>query len=246
MRDRLVIHQPDVVLGGDHARQFQIVVRLEVSPHSARTLADGEFDPGPSPKAVSAEFPAACVQHPVGLKPVQHVVVAAQQHHALPALAPSLGKRSRADLGNLPVHHAAELIHDRRCPPAAPRPAWRGQHGSAPHCSAPHRDATTQAQTRSPADRRRRGRVEVASRQHAVNHRPGWPLRLVERPQSLAQARLPDPDGPTITPICQARPSRANQHPARSGTLLGIEQALHPFRAIRAEVRRSYVEWPLS
>ena len=111
VHDQLAVDGPDIVRGGEHLPDLQIVMRLKGRPVTSVCLPNLEVEAG-SLKAPPVERSRCRVEGPVGLDPLKDIVVRRQEHRLSVGPAPCLLKRKGAELRDLAVDHRGELVDD--------------------------------------------------------------------------------------------------------------------------------------
>src|SRR5438128_1470799 len=96
-------------------------MRLKELPVTLVRLPNLQLEGGPS-KRPPCELVALRVEDPVGLEPVEDVVVAGEENDFAGGASPRLGESERAELRDLPVNDRGELVDNRLCRSLADEP----------------------------------------------------------------------------------------------------------------------------
>ena len=94
MTSQFAIYQPDKILCCRGHGEIQIVMRLKVLPITGVRLDNFKLNGWPLPKTPPREMPGLGVQHPVGLEPVEHIVMRGKENNLSGGIAtpPALSK----------------------------------------------------------------------------------------------------------------------------------------------------------
>jgi hypothetical protein len=112
-RHRIALPRRHVALGRGVDVAAQIVMAAEQSPSGSRCFMDPEFNRRSSPKGPPVEPQIRRVVHPIGIEPVDDVVVAGQGDEPRAAPLPErLGHGGTGDAGGVAIHDAGELVED--------------------------------------------------------------------------------------------------------------------------------------
>ena len=227
-RERDVSHRLVSTMPTKHVQRSSSALSDSDAAQNTATIASrsrrSEIDWRTSLKPPPGKAAGAGIEDPVRLQPIQNVIVAGKHDDLTARSAPGFRERMSADLGNLPVDHAGELVDDRPCRRRADQSgeirakSFSGREHLVR--SQPSRTAPSPTAESAPVTWSKSATGAIASMIGASVGQPSAPQTASAPNSARPIDDFPEPDGPTTAPIFQSRPSmgrsasRSNDEPS--------------------------------